>query len=265
MKTVAIIDGIKLKLNANIKIEESDLHNFPFKNLPKEIKYQINKKKKSLQKSKNTLSQFTNPIRPEIKIDKETYNTLLNIQNSVITNRSITDNKYIQYLFQSLTKKELKQLAKDFKIRGYSKMNRIKLIEFLSLNLTDEEIRGFIIENEQAIISKEIALSKSILNGKYKEKLVEIRIINPDTHELDLKFEGFDSKWTTKSFLIINSGNIDDPERFCDCIKGEEGGFCPHFWVGFMKAYKLGYFKMRNWKLTYLPHNFKEHINDLKI
>jgi hypothetical protein len=262
MKTIANVNGIKVKVNLD---DNKDLETFEYNILTKDIKQRIKQKKKELQKTKNTLSKFVSPIKPEIIIDKKSYTSLLRIKNSVITERSINDHRYINYLFQSLKMDELKAIAKDHNISGYSKLNHSELIEYLILNLTDEEIRDFIIENEKEIISKEITVSRQILNEEYKEILKEIRIINQDAHEIELEFEGVVSEWKTISYLIINEENIDNPERFCDCKVGNESGFCPHFWIGFIKSYQLDYFNLNDWKLTYLPINFKNQINDFKL
>ena len=42
-------------------------------------------------------------------------------------------------------------------------------------------------------------------------------------------------------------------------------GFCSHFWIGFIFALKKGFFKLKDWNLTYIPKNFENTIQSINI
>jgi hypothetical protein len=64
---------------------------------------------------------------------------------------------------------------------------------------------------------------------------------------------------------MINEHTIDDPNRDCDCRTGSGKGFCPHFWVAFVKSVQLGYFALNEWQLTPLPQKINTYISKLTI
>ncbi|MFX1504073.1 MAG: hypothetical protein ACFFDH_24145, partial [Promethearchaeota archaeon] len=87
--------------------------------------------------------------------------------------------------------------------------------------------------------------------------------INPDNHEIELLFKGFN--WEVQSYLSITPQNIQNPERDCDCRIGANMGFCSHFWVGFIYSLKQKWLKQKDWSLTALPHDFEEKIKSIKL
>ena len=113
------------------------------------------------------------------------------------------------------------------------------------------------------IISEGIQSAMDKIKGTDRESIKDIKIINPNNHEIEFGFKGMN--WETKSFLSITEDNIGDPERDCDCRIGSEMGFCGHFWVGFIFSLKQDYFKLSDWNLTALPDNFDKIIKDIKI
>jgi hypothetical protein len=181
----------------------------------------------------------------------------------VYVQRKVDDKTYCSYLLQSLNVDDLKATCKKFELKGYSGLNKFQLIEFIADSLSEEEIKKFIQENELSIISDTIELALKKIRGEDREKIKSIVIINPDKHEIQLKFEGFN--WTTESYLSINKENIANPERDCDCRVGENNGLCNHFWVGFIFAYKEEFFKLSDWSLTPLPPSFQESLNSIEL
>lgn len=177
--------------------------------------------------------------------------------------RKVDDRTYLKYLFQSLNLDKLKEVCRDFKIKGYSKFKKSDLIEFILDSLSEEEISSLIKKKEGKIISEGMDSALEKINGKDRESITSIKVINPDTHEIELKFKGFN--WETESYLIINDQNINNPERDCDCRTGAEMGFCPHFWVGFIFALKKGFFNLNDWNLTYIPDGFEKEIQSINI
>ena len=171
--------------------------------------------------------------------------------------------KKLNYLLQSLNVKELKSICREFGLKGYSKLKKIELIQFILDSLSEEEIDNFIEEHELEIVSKGIESAIKIIKNKNRESITSIKIINRKNHELELAFKGFN--WETTSFLAITPENIDDPDRDCDCRVGGNGGFCSHFWVGFIVSLKEGFFKLSDWKLTKLPENFENLIEQIEL
>lgn len=177
--------------------------------------------------------------------------------------RKVENKTYLKYLLQSLNLDELKQICRDFKIKGYSKWKKVELIENLLSFLSIEEIEALIKEKEMDIISNSIYGAINIIKGKGREKISEIRIINEEDHIVEMDFKGFN--WDTSSFLSINAQNIDNPERDCDCRVGANMGLCSHFWAGFILSLKNNYFNLSDWNLTLLPDNFEELIQSIEI
>lgn len=177
--------------------------------------------------------------------------------------RKIDDKTYLSYLLLSLNVKELKQICKDFQLVGYSKLKKGEIIEFVLDSLSEEEIKELLKQKELDIISKEIDLAIKKINGEDRELIESIRIVNPDNHEIETTFKGFN--WEITSFLSIRKNNIDNPERDCDCRIGSNMGFCNHFWVGFIFSLKQGYFNLKDWNLTILPKDFEKRVKSIVL
>ncbi|MFX1352879.1 MAG: hypothetical protein ACFE8V_13670 [Promethearchaeota archaeon] len=177
--------------------------------------------------------------------------------------RKVDNKVFLNYLLQSLNVDELKQLCRDFKIKGFSKWKKIELVENILSILSDEEIETLIRERERDIISTSINDAIKIIKGGGREKLSEIRIVNEEEHIVEFDFKGFN--WETSSYLSINPQNINNPERDCDCRVGINMGLCSHFWVGFILSLKRNYFKLSEWNLTLLPDDFEEMIQSIEI
>ena len=177
--------------------------------------------------------------------------------------RKLDDKTYMKHLLQFLNVDALKQICRDFEIKGFSKFKKSELIEFILDSLAEEELEDLLKQKELEIISDGINQALKKINGEDRETITEINIVNPNNHELEIKFKGFN--WESGSYLSIVPENIDDPERDCDCRIGSNLGFCSHFWVGFIISLKEGYFKLSDWTLTKLPDNFEELIKPLKI
>ena len=177
--------------------------------------------------------------------------------------RKLDDKTYMKHLLQYLNVNDLKQICRDFDIKGFSKFKKSELNEFILDSLAEEELEDLLQQKELEIISDGINLALKKINGEDRETITEINIVNPNNHEIEIKFKGFN--WENGSYLSITPNNIDDPERDCDCRVGSNLGFCGHFWVGFMTSLKEGYFRLSDWTLTKLPDNFEELIKPLKI
>ncbi len=178
-------------------------------------------------------------------------------------NREIDDRTYLNFLLQSLNVDELKQICRDFEIKGFSRFKKIELIDFILDSLAEEEQAEFLQQKELEIISKSISLALKKIRGEDRENISGIKIVNPEEHEIELSFKGFN--WENTSFLSITSENIINPERDCDCRIGSNMGFCSHFWVGFIYSLKQDWFKLKDWTLTRLPDDFENNIKTIKL
>jgi hypothetical protein len=177
--------------------------------------------------------------------------------------RKIDDRTYLKYLLQYINLEQLKQICRGYQIKGFSKFKKSELVEFILDSLSEEEYEELLAEKELEIISNGINTAIKKIRGEDRESISEINIVNPDSHEIEVSFSGWN--WDSTSFLSITPKNIDDPERDCDCRIGLAMGFCSHFWVGFILSLKEGYFKLEDWTLTKLPGNFEELVESIKI
>ncbi|MFX0075210.1 MAG: Rho termination factor N-terminal domain-containing protein [Candidatus Hermodarchaeota archaeon] len=177
--------------------------------------------------------------------------------------RKMDQKTYLKYLLQSLNADDLKQICRDFGIKGFSKFNKANLIDFILDSSAEEELSDLLQQKEEEIISSEIDTALSKINGDDRESITNIKVVNEKNHEIELKFKGFN--WTSESYLSITPKNINDPERDCDCRVGSNLGFCNHFWVGFIYSLKKDYFKLSDWKTTILPKDFEKNIKGIVI
>ncbi|MFX0034488.1 MAG: Rho termination factor N-terminal domain-containing protein [Candidatus Hermodarchaeota archaeon] len=177
--------------------------------------------------------------------------------------RIIDDKTYLSYLLQSLNVDDLKEICRGFDIKGFSKLKKSELTDFILDSLAEEEYKELLKQKEMEIISEGIDLAIKKINGEDRESVTDIRIVNPKNHEIELSFKGFN--WEVQSFLSITQKNIQNPERDCDCRIGSNMGFCSHFWIGFIYSLKQKWFKIRDWNLTILPENFEKKIETIKL
>ena len=179
------------------------------------------------------------------------------------TRRKIDDHTFLKYLLQSLSVEDIKQVCRDFDIRGFSRYRRDPLIGFTLNSLSEEEVREVISSLELSIVSKGLDLALKKINYEDREFIESIRVVNEKNNELELKFKGFN--WDTTSFLALNPTTFVDPERDCDCRIGANMGLCSHFWIGFIFSLKAGYIKLSDWTLTLLPPEIKNKLKSIKL
>jgi len=177
--------------------------------------------------------------------------------------REIPDDEYLKLLLPSLNVDELKEICRSFKLKGYSKFGKNDLIDFIMDSTAEEEHAEILKDKELAIISNGINKALDKIRAVNREIVEKIRISKPKDHEIELSFKGM--TWKIESYISIKDENISNPERYCDCRIGSAGGFCPHFWVGFITSLKKGYFKLKDWNLTNLPKDFSKKIKNISI
>ena len=177
--------------------------------------------------------------------------------------RKIDNRTYLSQLLQYLNVNDLKVICKEFNIKGYSKLKKSELIEFILDSISEEEMNQLIELKELEIVNDGIQVALKKINGEDRENISNIKIVNTDVHEIELKFKGMN--WEITSYLSITPDNIDNPERDCDCRIGSNNGFCTHFWVGVIFSFKQGWIKVKDWSLTILPEDFEKTIKTIKI
>jgi hypothetical protein len=238
-------EGIPILVRASLRWDV-DLHD-----LSSHIKQEVKELKKS---NKLTLRDFEDGLNSKkYEISTDEYKKLIALQDSIIKHRSIDNDKYLSYLLQSCTIPELKATCKDYSLKGYSNFRKQELIEFITLNLSREEQQEFLLENEKAIILKELKSALEIIYNKGIEKIIERKVTNRENKELELTCEKRIGENTWKNTAYLSMSNIDDPERDCDSTTGAFGGFCPHFWMLFIKACAESLIDVGVWKLSYFP------------
>ena len=177
--------------------------------------------------------------------------------------RKIPDDEYLKLLLPSLNVDELKEICRSFNLKGYSRYGKNDLIEFIMDSTSEEEQAEIIKDKELTIISNGINKALDKIRAINREIVEKIKISKPKEHEIELSFRGM--TWKIESYISIKNDNITNPERYCDCRIGSAGGFCPHFWVGFIISHKKGYFKLKDWNLTWLPKDFNKEIENISI
>ena len=179
------------------------------------------------------------------------------------TKRKVKDDVYLNYLLLSLNKDDLKQICRDYYIRGYSNLKRDRLIEYLKKSLLEEERHEVIKKIEYQIIKKEIGTAFRKIKFLENEKIFNVSVKDKTSNKIELEFRGFN--WEIYSQVDINATNIDDPFRRCDCRIGKNKGFCNHFWIGVIYSLKEKYFKVADWTLTTLPSDFEQNLSQVKV
>ena len=124
-------------------------------------------------------------------------------------------------------------------------------IDYIINNLTQDELKYFLVFHEDKILGKEINRALDVLQGKDTEELTEFKVVNESNHDVELHFTNLN--FDTTSWVAITSENMHDPTRDCDCLVGANMGFCHHFWIGFMYSLKKGFFTLEEWTLTKIP------------
>jgi hypothetical protein len=175
------------------------------------------------------------------------------IKKATYNKRMIPDEKYLQYLLQLCTKKQLKDFCKEYLITNYSKFKKEDLIKHILINLTESERKSLILKYELPILSEEIKEAIKILANQSNERGKVIRL---GSKRRDIEMDFTAERYTTSTYLSLQQKEIHDPFRDCDCIRGSLGGFCRHFWVCLAIMIFKGNISLDEWSLTKIPQNF---------
>ena len=90
--------------------------------------------------------------------------------------RQLDDKTYLKHLLQFLNVDGLKQVCRDFEIKGFSKFKKSELLDFILDSIAEEELEDLIKEKELEIISDGINLALKKINGEDRETITDINI-----------------------------------------------------------------------------------------
>ena len=228
-------------------LEILDIHNNQLENI-KDLEHLINLK--TLRLNGNGILNFEKP------------ETLQNLEIVLLDHkRKVEDREYLEYLVQTLIKKELLSLCQRFGKNGYSKLIRYQLINLILENFHEEELKEAIAIVEKKVIDKEFNEALRTINKKKKERVREVEILAPRSRRFKIHYSGS----YYESNLTVNKRVLDNPTKSCNCQDRSDKGLCRHFWIGIIFALKKGYFKLSDWTMTYLPDNFENRIENIEI
>jgi len=170
---------------------------------------------------------------------------------------------YLKRLFSSATSENLKQICRDYQIKGFSRETKSGLVDLVLISLSEEEHKEIAEEKEEKWIRRGIEKAFDMIDSNLANTFKSFRIVNENACEVEMDFDWY--KEPSNAYIKITSKNIDNPEFDCDCPLGSNGGFCGHFWLGFIFSLKKGYFKLSNWKMMKLPKDFDATIKNYEI
>ncbi|MHA1999611.1 MAG: Rho termination factor N-terminal domain-containing protein [Promethearchaeota archaeon] len=126
---------------------------------------------------------------------------------------------------------ELKEIAKQSGIRGYSKYKKDDLVDFILVSIDDESLENIMKNEGSRKLSTTLDNALLLLKGKSiaGEK---ISILDASETKITGSFMGL--YWNTKFHAIIKE-MCDPAFKFsCDCRNALGGGLCVHYWCAFM-------------------------------
>ncbi len=170
---------------------------------------------------------------------------------------------YLKRLFQTATADDLKQICRDHTIKGFSTKKKSGLVELVLTSLSEEELKKVINKKEEKWISKGIDNAFNIINSPMASMFKTFRIVNEKAGELEMDFDWY--REPSQAYVCITNKNINDPEFDCDCSLGSNGGFCGHFWLGFIFSFKKKWFDISKWTMMKLPQEFLRKIKTIEI
>jgi hypothetical protein len=132
---------------------------------------------------------------------------------------------------------ELKSLCKQWELKGYSKYNKAELVNFISVQTTEEAVPAFLKGDGTRKLEEIVGNATGMLGGAMiaGEKLGTLAV---DQGRVDASFDGL--KWKTDFSARLES--IGDPayEFSCNCKVADAGGLCIHYWAAMIHVIASG-------------------------
>ena len=179
--------------------------------------------------------------------------------------RDIDNKTYFKYLFAGFKSKQKYQWCKQHGLRGYSRFRNDALINFIFDSLDEIKIRKIIQERDQEVLNATFKECYDNILLNRNESIVSIKVIEDEEGVKEIHSEFLERKKKIISKLEIDHASMNDPNRSCGCNIGKVKGFCPHFWVNLIYAFKSGILIPEEWTLTPLPKDFSEVIEGIEI
>lgn len=168
---------------------------------------------------------------------------------SLFSTQEINSNLLLR--LQRLNAHKLKEILKQFKIKGFSKLKKDELVEFTVEKLSESELERkleeFEIEELESRFKKGNKYNEE-LNDNLELKTTDIEIIGifqwPDSPE------GFHFDSTVCKIQNYKSQN---PSFGCTCADARiKHFFCAHLWATLLRSLKTGIFKQEDWHGPFL-------------
>nr|MDO8110054.1 hypothetical protein [Candidatus Sigynarchaeota archaeon] len=136
---------------------------------------------------------------------------------------------------------ELKALCKQWGLKGFSKYNKADLVNFISVQTSEETIPAFLDgegkKKVQEIVKNAYALLDNI--SVSREKLGTIDV---EGDKIVVTFDGL--QWKTEFSASIPKIGEPGFEFACDCKAADSGALCIHFWTAIVHLLAQGTIKM---------------------
>lgn len=151
---------------------------------------------------------------------------------------------FTDMILHGLSADTLKNICRKFSLKGFSKLKKAELAEFIHTSLSQEELSEIMNTNGQESIAGALSLGADIASGKeIREKLIRV---TDNAEEILLNFKGL--QWTQEATVKEPKTRDSLPEWTCTCRTAQDGGICPHFYVAIAALSQL-----RNWSAIDLP------------
>lgn len=171
----------------------------------------------------------------------------------------MTEEKF-ETLLASMTVSEIKQIIKDYndlcvkedrkehKMKGYSRLNKDGLIDFVITSLSDKEIDTYYSKYSKIYMNNLTRDTLELVNGEDKrERITAINELSgEDGYEVEVK----GIRWEETASVAIEKGK---PYGDCSCRIGSSFGLCRHQMVIFLKLIDEGRIKPED-----LPYEIDE-------
>lgn len=132
---------------------------------------------------------------------------------------------------------ELKSLCKEQGLKSYSKYKKAELVNFVSTQMTEEQVPSFIDGSGKKKLQEIIDNAMALLGGASVagERLEQIDVTD---ERVTASYKGL--KWQTEFSARLSSIKEPSFDFSCDCKVAEAGGMCIHFWAAIVELTRQG-------------------------
>ncbi|MBD3186896.1 hypothetical protein GF325_08730 [Candidatus Bathyarchaeota archaeon] len=129
------------------------------------------------------------------------------------------------------TSKEVKSIAKEAGLRGYSSLNKTELIEFVIDGVESELMQEFLKGEAMEKLEKVLGNAIDLLKGKSVsgEKITSIDVV---ASKIEASFKGI--RWETNTVASLDKICAPSFSFDCTCPPSQSNGLCVHYWALFL-------------------------------